>query len=70
MVCLTFKKNDTAIIRDALQEYGFFDIPNFKLMAEPGRYMNYGTISCACQITGAYERNGYHARMYTKIKKL
>lgn len=49
-----------AIIRDALQEYGFFDIPNFKLMAEPGRYMNYGTISCACQITGAYERNGYH----------
>ena len=38
------------VVHKALKDYHFYDIPNLKLMNEPGRYFNERTICVACTV--------------------
>ena len=44
------------IIDAALNKYHFREIPNFRMISEPGRYFNNHTISIACEIVNVVKR--------------
>ena len=46
------------MIENTLEEKGFNEIPDLKLISEPGRYFNHHTIDIACSIINVYKKDG------------
>ena len=51
-------EKEAVVINTALEKYGFNEVKDLKVIAEPGRYFNERTISVGCTVTGVTQRNG------------